>query len=72
MQWGDMSFKGDKVSEFLAQKKSFDFKHGVRKLSQLRKNGREDFDRVNLNSRQVKLLTLMEIHKREKTEEALA
>lgn len=72
MQWGDMSFKSDKVSEFLAQKKSFEFKNGVPKLSKLRKNGREDFDRVNLNSRQIKLLTLMEIHKREQTEEAFA
>lgn len=59
MQWGDMSFKGDKVSEFLAQKKSLEFRNGFPRLSQLRKNGREHFDKVNLNSRQIKLLTLM-------------
>jgi legumain len=37
LQWGDMSFKNDKVSEFLAPKKGVSFKFGIPSLSQLRK-----------------------------------
>jgi legumain len=40
LQWGDMSYATDKVSEFLAYKKSSNFKFGIPRLNQLRRNGR--------------------------------
>ncbi len=32
MQWGDMSFKNDKVSQYLAPNKGISFKYGIPKL----------------------------------------
>jgi legumain len=40
LQWGDLSFSADKVSEYLAYKKSTNFKFGIPKLSQLRRSER--------------------------------
>ena len=40
MQWGDLTYNTDKVSNFLAGTKGFAFKFGIPKLSQLRRNGR--------------------------------
>ncbi len=68
MQWGDMSFKNDRVSEYIANKKGLSFKNGIPNLSQLRRNGREDVKRVNMNSRTSKMQTLMEIFTREQTQ----
>jgi len=39
MQWGDMSFKTDKVSEFIAYKKGVNFKYGIPKINELRRDG---------------------------------
>jgi len=59
LQWGDMSFKNDKVAEYIAYRKGLSFKNGIPKISQLRKNGRESNPRVNLNSRTLKVQTLI-------------
>lgn len=70
-----MTFSTDKVSEYLAYKKSFGFKFGLPRLSQLRRGNRMEVDkveRVNVNSRTVKMHTLMEIFAREQTVESLA
>lgn len=41
LQWGDMSFKTDKVGEFLATKKGgVSFKYGVPRITQLTREGR--------------------------------
>ena len=39
MQWGDLSYNSDRVSDFLTANKEFTFKFGVPKLSQLRRYG---------------------------------
>lgn len=67
MQWGDLSYTSDKVSDFLAAKNGFTFKFGIPKLSQLRRNGRIESDRVNFNSRTIKMQQLMEVYAREQT-----
>lgn len=59
MQWGDMSFKTDKVGEYIAYRKGLSFKNGIPKINQLRRNGREINPRVNFNSRTLKVQTLM-------------
>ncbi len=40
MQWGDMSFKGEPVSNFIAEKKSIGFKNGIPKINQLTREDR--------------------------------
>lgn len=59
MQWGDLSYNTDKVSDFLAGPKGFAFKFGIPKLSQLRRNGRIESERVNFDSRTIKMQQLM-------------
>lgn len=71
MQWGDMSFKTDKVSEYVAYKKGFSFKNGIPKINQLRRNEREGIQRVNMNSRTCKVQTLIEISNRENSQESI-
>lgn len=71
LQWGDMSFSNDKVSEYLAYKKTFNFKFGIPKISQLRRNDRIESSRVNFDSRTVKMHTLLEVYAREQTAESL-
>lgn len=68
MQWGDMSFKTDKVSEYVAYKKGLSFKNGIPKINQLRRNEREGIQRVNMNSRTCKVQTLIEISNRENSQ----
>ena len=64
MQWGDLTYQTDKVSEFLSAKDRLIFKNGVPKLSQLRRNGILNIDRRHINSRSIKLQTLMDIYMR--------
>jgi hypothetical protein len=65
MQWGDLTYNSDKVGEFLAPPKSgFSFKFGIPKLNQLRRNGRIEADRVNFDSRTMKMQQLLEIYAR--------
>lgn len=59
MQWGDMSFKTDKVGEYISYRKGLSFKNGIPRINQLRKNGRETNPKVNLNSRTLKVQTLI-------------
>jgi hypothetical protein len=51
MQWGDLSYTSDKVSEFLSNKNSLAFRNRIPILSQLRKNGRATHESKNFNSR---------------------
>lgn len=74
LQWGDMTFSSDKVSEYLSYRKTSEFKFGIPSLSQLRRRERIEADRTerfNVNSRTVKMHTLMEIFGREQTAESL-
>lgn len=64
MQWGDMSFKTDKVAEYISYRKGITFKNGIPTMNELRRNGREKIERVNMNSRTVKMQSLMEINLR--------
>jgi hypothetical protein len=66
-----MSFSNDKVSEYLAYKKTVNFKFGIPKISQLRRNDRIESSRVNFDSRTVKMHTLLEVYAREQTDETL-
>lgn len=59
LQWGDMSFKNDKVSEYIAYRKGLSFKSGIPNINQLRRNGRENNPKVSMNSRTIKVQTLM-------------
>lgn len=61
LQWGDMSFKNDKVSEYIAYKRGLSFKYGIPTINQIRRNDREHVERVSFNSRDSKLFTLMSI-----------
>jgi hypothetical protein len=38
MQWGDLTYQSDKVSEFLSAKDRLIFKNGIPKLTQLKRN----------------------------------
>lgn len=40
MQWGDLTYQTDKVSEFLSGKDRFIFRNGIPRLSELKRNGR--------------------------------
>jgi len=72
LQWGDLTFSNDTVSEYLAYKRTLNFKFGIPRLSQLRRNDKVESNRVNVNSRTVKMHTLREIFAREQTHETLA
>ena len=67
MQWGDLSYTSDQVSEFLSNKNSFAFKNRIPSLTQLRRNGRESHESKKIDSRQMKMFTLMEIYERERS-----
>lgn len=62
MQWGDLTYQTDKVSEFLSAKDRLIFKNGIPKLSQLRRNGISKVDNKHIDSRSIKLQTLMDIY----------